>query len=86
MSGSMSESMERPRPSPPGGSRRLSVNVADDVADAISMLRERHGWSITEVIRRAISALKFIDDEVNKDGGKILVERGGTVREVNFLF
>jgi len=85
MSGSMSESVERSRPSPPAGSRRLSVNVADDVADAIGILRERHGWSITEVIRRAVSALKFIDDEVTKDGGRILVERDGTVREVMFL-
>jgi hypothetical protein len=85
MSGSMSESMERPRPSPSAGSRRLSVNVADDVADAIGTLRERHGWSITEVIRRAVSALKFIDDEVNKDGGRLLVERDGTIREIRFL-
>jgi hypothetical protein len=85
MGGKMSESVERSRSSPPGGSRRLSVNVADDVADAIGILRERHGWSITEIIRRAISALIFIDDEVIKDGGKILVERDGTIREVKFL-
>lgn len=64
--------------------RRLSVNVALDVADAIESLAARHNTTITDVIRRAVSAYKFIDDEVAA-GGKILVERGGTIREVQFL-
>jgi hypothetical protein len=64
--------------------RRLSVNVALDVGDAIDTLAKRHGTTITDVIRRAVSAYKFIDDEVAA-GGKILVERDGTIREVKFL-
>jgi hypothetical protein len=64
--------------------RRLSVNVALDVAEAIEDLASRHQTTITDVIRRAVSAYKFIDDEVT-DGGKILIERGGTIREVKFL-
>lgn len=64
--------------------RRLSVNVSLDVGDAIATLAERHNTTITDVIRRAVSTFKFIDDEVDA-GGKILVERGGTIREVKFL-
>ena len=64
--------------------RRLSVNVASDVAAAIEDLAKRHDTTITDVIRRAVSVYKFMDDEV-RDGGKIMVERGGTVRELKFL-
>ena len=67
-----------------GGWRRLSVNVANDIADAIETVSRRHGWTITGVIWRAVSILKFVDDEVTA-GGKILVERDGTIREVKFL-
>ena len=70
-------------PSPSYG-RRLSVNVALDVGEAIDELAERHGTTITDVIRRAVSTYKFVNDEV-ASGGKILVERNGTVREVKFL-
>jgi len=73
---------ESSRPAPVG--RRLSVNVALDVGEAIDMLAKRHRTTITDVIRRAISTYKFIDDEVTS-GGKILVERNGAVREVTFL-
>lgn len=64
--------------------KRLSVNVASDVADAITTLQDKHGWTISDVIRRAISAYKFIDEET-EDGAKILIERKGEVREVKFL-
>lgn len=65
--------------------RRLSVNVALDVGDAIDELAKRHGTTITDVIRRAISMAKYIDDETST-GGKILVERNGTIREVKFVW
>jgi hypothetical protein len=65
--------------------KRLSVNVADDVAEAINTLHEKHGWTISDVIRRAITTYKFIDDEVG-DGGKILIERDGVIREVRFVY
>ena len=64
--------------------RRLSVNVALDVGQAIDELGKRHGTTITDVIRRAVSTYKFVDDEVAA-GGRILVERNGTIREVKFL-
>jgi predicted transcriptional regulator len=69
---------------PSGLGRRLSVNVALDVGEAIDELAKRHGTTITDVIRRAVSTYKYIDDET-AEGAKILVERDGTVREVKFL-
>lgn len=71
--------------SQPAVGRRLSVNVALDVADAIDQLAKRHGTTITDVIRRAVSTYKYMDDETEA-GGKILVERDGAVREVKFLW
>lgn len=72
-------------PRPPTVGRRLSVNVSLDVGRAIDQLAKRNKTSITEVIRRAVSAYKFIDDEVAA-GGKILIEKDGTIREVKFLW
>jgi hypothetical protein len=65
--------------------RRLSVNVAPDVGDAIDQLAKRHGTTITDVIRRAISIYKYIDDETT-DGARILVEDKGAIREVKFFW
>ena len=65
--------------------KRLNVNVANDVADAITTLQDKHGWTISDVIRRAISTYKFIDDETGK-GAAILIDRNGTIREVKFVY
>ena len=65
--------------------KRLNVNVANDVADAITTLQSKHGWTISDVIRRAISTYKFIDDETER-GSKILIERDGAIREVRFVY
>jgi hypothetical protein len=65
--------------------KRLSVNVASDVADAITTMQNKHGWTISDVIRRAVTAYKFIDDET-ENGSKLLVERDGTMREVRFVY
>ena len=64
--------------------KRLSVNVALDVADAIQALATKNSFSITEVIRRAVSVYKFLDEEASA-GNKILVERGDALLEVKFL-
>jgi hypothetical protein len=69
----------------PSEVRRLSVNVASDVGDAIDQLAKRHGTTITDVIRRAVSIYKYIDDQTT-DGARILVEDKGTIREVKFFW
>jgi hypothetical protein len=65
--------------------RRLNVNVANDVAEAIEELHDKRGWTYSDIIRRAVTAYKFIDDETEK-GSKLLVERDGTIREVQFVY
>ena len=50
---------------------RLNVNINDETAEALRDLAERRGSSVTEVVRRAISVLKFMEDEVG-GGGKTL--------------
>jgi hypothetical protein len=65
-----------------GGYVRLSVNLSPTVADALRQLTERHGSSITEEVRRALSIWKFIDDQ-RSEGGEILIERkDGKVRQL----
>lgn len=65
-----------------GGPVRLSVNLAPDVANALTVLAERHGKSITGVVRDAIATAKFLSDE-REQGGTILIrEKGGTVKRV----
>lgn len=50
---------------------RLSVNVNDETAEALRALAEKRGTTVTEIIRRAVSVYKFVEDEVG-DKGKTL--------------
>jgi hypothetical protein len=51
---------------------RLSVNLAHDTMEVLRWLASRRAASVTETIRRAISVLKFVEDEVAK-GNKLAV-------------
>lgn len=62
---------------------RLSVNISQDVAREIKELTARKDISVTELIRLALTAYKFIDDEQSK-GHHLLVERKGVIKEVKF--
>jgi predicted transcriptional regulator len=54
------------------GVARLSVNLAHDTMEVLRWLASRRAASVTETIRRAISVLKFVEDEVAK-GNKLAV-------------
>ena len=43
---------------------RLSVNINDETARALKELAERRETSVTDIIRRAVSVYKFVEDEV----------------------
>lgn len=47
---------------------RLSVNVNDETADALKQLAKENGTSVTEIVRRAVSVYKFVEDEVGHKG------------------
>jgi hypothetical protein len=65
---------------------RLSVNLSNEAAMALRSYVQRHGITVTEAIRRAISLLKYID-ELRNEGQKILVsdKAGKNIREVVFF-
>lgn len=44
--------------------QRLSVNINDETAAALEDLAERRGTSITDIVRRAVSVYKFVEDMV----------------------
>jgi len=42
---------------------RLSVNITQATADALRELATRKGMTLTEVVRRAVTVLKLLEDE-----------------------
>ena len=52
---------------------KTSVNLPQASVDALKALAERTGSSMAEVLRRAISTEKFLNDTVEK-GGKVLIQ------------
>jgi hypothetical protein len=65
---------------------RLSVNLSQEVAEALKSIATDRGITLTEAIRRAISTQKYVEDVLNR-GGKVLVEEPGetSARELVFL-
>jgi hypothetical protein len=53
---------------------RLSVNMNDQTTADVKELAARRQISVTEVIRRAVSVYKFIEDE-NAAGSTIRISR-----------
>jgi hypothetical protein len=64
---------------------RLTVNLSDEVAQALRELAEKRGTTVSEALRRAISTEKFINDKIEK-GERVLLEDpdGNKQREIVF--
>jgi hypothetical protein len=63
-------------------SRRATVTFSDESAAAADALTLRRGITLTELVRRAVSHEKFLDDAVQR-GAKVLIqEPDGSVREL----
>jgi len=63
---------------------RLSVNLSPEVSDVLKDYAKRKGVSITEVIRRSIGVLKFVDEARNR-GASLTIKENGEVKEIVFL-
>lgn len=50
---------------------RLNINVNDETAKVLKELAARRQTTVTEIVRRAVSVYKFVEDEV-VDGNKTL--------------
>jgi predicted DNA-binding protein len=60
---------------------KTSVNLPQVSVDALKELAEKSGSSMAEVLRRAISTEKFLNDTVEK-GGKILIDDGKSQKQL----
>lgn len=49
---------------------RLNVNLNQETAEALKQIASEHNVSYTEAVRRAITVLKFIEDE-QAEGRKV---------------
>jgi len=63
---------------------KLTVNLSDEVADALKKMAEKNDISVTEQLRRAISTEKWITSVADDEDKKLLVEDKGRLKEVIF--
>lgn len=61
--------------------QRVNAILSDGLYEALTELSRSTGKSMSDVLRDAIGLEKWFQD-TRKEGGRILVERGGSVREV----
>lgn len=62
-------------------SRRINVTFSPSAYAVLAEIAQEKGASLSEVLRDAIALEKFFQD-TRREGGKILVERDGSVREL----
>jgi hypothetical protein len=63
---------------------RLSVNINDETAAAIRTSQTRRQTTATEVLRRAVSVYKFLDDARRRGDEIRLVSGDGTIERVTW--
>ena len=57
---------------------RLSVNLPTAIMEELKSLSRAEGVSLTEIVRRAISAEKFLRQQVDEGNKLLVLERGQT--------
>lgn len=65
-------------------STRLNININDETAAVLREIAAADDTSVTEVVRRAVSAYKFFRDAA-ANGQDIELHGKGPMRVVNFL-
>jgi hypothetical protein len=63
------------------GPKRVNVNFSEDTFRIIENLARKRGMTVSDVIREAILLEKWFN-EMEDEGGRILVERDGKFREL----
>jgi len=61
------------------GYQPVTVSLSDEVVAAIQVMAERDGITVTEVLRRAVSVKKFLDD-LTECGTAVLIREPGSRR------
>lgn len=67
------------------GFTKISVNLSDEVLQALREMAQRDSITMTEALRRSISTQKFLDDE-QRAGRLILVEDPQTKERQRVVF
>jgi predicted transcriptional regulator len=65
------------------GYTKISVNLSDEVLDALREMAARDNVTMTEALRRAISTFKFLQDA--QRSGKALLLRDPATKETERL-
>ena len=52
---------------------RLSVQFDNNLSKKLGKLAKQRGTTKTEIIRRAIATYNSLDEEVNQNGGKVMI-------------
>lgn len=65
---------------------KISVSLSDEAALAVDELANRKGIAVSEVIRRAIITLKFVEDEVAAGSTLLLRHPDGETERIQFVF
>lgn len=60
---------------------RVNVNFSEGAYRDLDTLADRQGKTKAEVLRDAIALERWVD-EARREGGRILIERDGEVREI----
>ncbi len=63
------------------GMKRVSANFSQSTYEALEALADAKGGSMSDALRDAIALSRWIK-ETQDQGGKILVEQNGKIREV----
>lgn len=64
---------------------KISVNLSEEVLQALKEMAERDSITMTEALRRSISTQKFLDDE-QRAGKLILIEDPETKEKQRVVF
>jgi predicted transcriptional regulator len=67
------------------GYTKISVNLSDEVLSALRELAERNNVTMTEVLRRAISTLKILQD-AQSEGKSVLLRDPQTKETERIIF
>ena len=61
--------------------RRVNVNFSENAYADLETIADQQGKTKAEVLREAI-ALERLFQDAKRDGGRLLIERDGEVREI----
>lgn len=65
---------------------KITVSLADEAAEAVERIAEQQGLKTSEVIRRAISIHRFVEEELAKGSAFLVRGCDGEVERVQFIY